>query len=109
MTEKEKEIHNEAAKICEELKSLIKRTKEEGKLEDIEYCDQQLEELESKHSVEAVIYLIENCYKPFKVVVHNGEYTIRPFVWYNIGNCKPNTLIETTMKLNTFLKQNELL
>ena len=108
--EEEKKVHNEAAKLCKEIKSLIERTTKENKLEDIEYCDNQLNELESKYSVEAVIYVIENCYKPFKVMVEdNGKYTIRPMVWYNIGNCEPNTLLSTAMKINTFLKQNELL
>lgn len=110
MTEERKKVHNEAASLCKEIKSLIERTKKENKLEDIEYCDKQLNELESKYSVESVIYVIENCYKPFKVMAEdNGKYTIRPMVWYNIANCKPNTLLSTAMELQALLKQNELL
>ena len=106
----DKKVHNEAASLCKEIKSLIERIKEENKSEDMEYCDKQFNELESKFSVEAVVYVIENCYKPFKVEVDdNGKCTIRPMVWYNIANCKPNTLLCTTMKLQAFLKQNELL
>lgn len=104
MTEKEKEIHNEAAKLCEELRGLMKRLDEENKSNDTDYCDNQFNELESKYNVEAVIYVIENCFKPFKVVTdNNGEHTIRPMVWYNIVNCKQNTLLSTAMKLNAFL------
>ena len=110
MTEEEKKVHNEAAKLCKEIKSFIQRTTKENKQEDTEYCEQQLNELESKYSVESVIYVIENCYKPFKVIVdNNGKCTIRPMVWYNIANCKQNTLLSTAMQLQTFLKQNELL
>lgn len=110
MTEKEKKVHNEAAKLCKEIKSFIERTTKENKQEDTEYCEQQLSELESKYSVESIVYVIENFYKPFKVKRNKrGEYTIRSIVWYNITDCKPNTLLSTTMKLHTFLKQNELL
>lgn len=109
MTKEEKEVHNEAAKLCKEIKSLLGKIKEENKSEDTKYCDKQFDELESKFSVEAVIYVIENCFKPFKVKVHNGKYAICPMVWYNIGNCEPNTLLSTAMQLQAFLKQNELL
>ena len=110
MTEERKKVHNEAAMLCKEIKSLIERTTKENKLEDTEYCDKQLNELESKYSVEAVIYVIENCYKPFKVMTEsNGKYTILSSRWYNIGDCEPNTLLSTAMKINAFLKQNELL
>lgn len=110
LVEERKKVHNEAASLCKEIKSLIERTKKENKLEDIEYCDKQLNELESKYSVEAVIYVIENCYKPFKVMAEGDDkYTILSSRWYNIANCKPNTLLCTAMKINAFLKQNELL
>lgn len=110
MTEEQKKVHNEAAKLCKEIKSLIEKTTKENKQEDTEYCEQQLNELGSKYSIKAVVYTIEKYYKPFKVKINkNGEYTIRSMVWYNITNCKPNTLLSTTMKLHTFLKQNELL
>ena len=106
MTEEEKKTHNEAAKLSKEIKSLIERITKENKLEDVEYCEKQLNELESKYSVESVIYVIENCYKPFKVMVDdNGKYTIHPMVWYNVSNCKPNTLLSTTMQIQTLLKQ----
>lgn len=110
MTQEDKKVHNEAAKLCKDIKSLLKKVAEENKSEDEEYCEKQLNELEGKYSVESVIYVIENCYKPFKVSVgDNGKYTIHPMVWYNIANCEPNTLLSTAMKLQTFLKQNELL
>ena len=110
MTEEEKKVHNEAAKLCKEIKSFIERTTKENKQEDTEYCKQQLNELENKYSVESVVYAIENCCKPFKVKRNKrGEYTIHSMVWYNITDCKPNTLLSTTMKLYKFLKQNELL
>ena len=109
MTQENKKVHNEAAKLCKDIKSLLKKVAEENKSEDEEYCEKQLNELEGKYSVESVIYVIENCFKPFKVEVNDGKYTIRPIVWYNIANCKPNTLLSTAMKLQTFLKQNELL
>ena len=110
MTEKEKKIHNEAAKLSKEIKSLIERITKENKLEDTEYCEKQLNKLEGKYNVEAVVYVIENCYKPFKVKIDdNGKCTICPTVWYNISNCKQNTLLSTAMQLKIFLKQNELL
>lgn len=110
MEQEEKKTHNEAAKLSKEIKSLIERITKENKSEDTEYCDKQLSELGSKYSIKSVIYVIEKCYKPFKVKINNnGKYTIRSMVWYNITDCKPNTLLSTTMKLHTFLKQNELL
>lgn len=110
MTKEQKEIHNEAARLCKEVKALIERITEEDRLEDTEYCEEQVNELESKYSTQAVIYMIENCYKPFKVVADDdGKYTIRSFVWYNISDCNQNTLLRTAMKLHKFLKQNELI
>lgn len=106
MEEKAKEIHNEAARLCKELKSLIERITKENKLEDVDYCEKQFNELESKYSIESVIYVIENCYKPFKVIIDdNGRYTIRSLMWYNVANCEPNTLLSTTMQIQTLLKQ----
>ena len=110
MTQEDKKVHNEAAELCKDIKSLLKKVAEENKSEDEEYCEKQLNELEGKYSVESVIYIIENCYKPFKVSMgDNGKHTIHTMVWYNIANCEPNTLLSTAMKLQTFLKQNELL
>lgn len=109
-TKGEEKVRDEAAIFCKEIKSLLEKMKKQNKLEDTEYCDKQFDELESKFSIEAVIYVIENFFKPFNVRIDgNGKYTIRPIVWYNIANCNPGTLLSTAMELNSFLKQNELL